>query len=204
MPSPMRSGTIARLALSAIFLCSCINPRYPSKGKPVVFRDNASLVFGRIQVVEDDVDVTGEFCDPTDLLSSTERLLGFTLLDLETRKVAQNVAVENDGAFYWILPAGAYRLMNMNYRTDVDPYLAFRIRDGSKYVYIGNIVLRSASRIVPHLSVPKRKAGIGREYDVVGISVEDDYEREVEGVKARFPGPGKEFVKSLMFPNHDR
>lgn len=136
--------------------------------------------------------------------SSTDRLLTFTLLNLESRQVVLNVIAEHDGSFYWILPAGYYRLINIGYRTDIDPYLAFKSEGGNRYIYIGNIVLESDSTRVPHMSLRKRKASIRTEYDLRNINIVDNFEYEANALKGRFPGRTYVAEKSLMFANHDK
>ena len=192
------------LTLLLLIFCSCIDIRYPAKGKTVVLQNDTSLIFGRVQVIEDNVDVTGDFCDPMSFFSSTDRLLSFTLLDLEWRKVALNVIAENDGSFYWVLPAGYYRIIKIEYRTDIDPYLAFRINGGNRYIYIGNIVLKSESEIVPHISLSKLKAKISTVHDRIDIYVEDNFEHETKVLKARFPDNAEVIEKSLIFTNYDK
>jgi hypothetical protein len=200
----MRLSFRVTLASVLMFYCSCINIRYPASGKPVLLKDNTSLIFGRIQVIEDNVDVTRDFCDPMSFSSSTDRLLTFTLLNLESRQVVLNVIAENDGSFYWVLPAGYYRLINIAYRMDIDPYLAFRIEGGNRYIYIGNIVLESESTLLPHISLRKRKAFISAEYDLRNIYIEDNFEYEANALKARFPGRAYIAEKRLMFTNYDK
>jgi hypothetical protein len=192
------------LTLLLVIYCSCINIRYPAEGKAVVLQDNTSLIFGRVQVIEDSVDVTRDFCDPMSFFSSADRLLSFTLLDLEWRKVALNVIAENDGSFYWVLPAGYYRIIKIGYRTDIDPYLAFRINDGNRYIYIGNIVLKSESAMVPHISLRKHKANLSTVYNLIDIFVEDNFEYETNALKAKFPDRAKVIEKSLIFTNYDK
>jgi len=184
--------------------CSCIDIRYPAKEKTVDLQDNTSLIYGRVQVIEDNVDVTRDFCDPMSFFSSADRLLSFSLLDLESRKVAMYVIAEHDGSFYWLLPAGYYRIIKIGYRTDIDPYLAFRINGGSRYIYIGNIVLKSESAMIPHISLRKHKANISTEYDLIDIYVEDNFEYETNVLKARFPDSAEIIEKSLVFTNHDK
>jgi hypothetical protein len=197
-------GFIVTLASVLIFFYSCIDIRYPASGKPVVPQDDKSLVFGRIQVIEDNTDVTREFCDPYDFLSSTDRLISFTLLNLETRQVVLHVVAEHDGSFYWILPTGYYRITNIAYRTDIDPYLAFKIEDKNRYIYIGNIVLESESTMFPHISVRKRKAYVRTEYNIINIDIKDAFEYEANVLRYRFPGGTYNMEKRLMFPNYDK
>lgn len=204
MKSFIRLGICIPLAYVLIISCSCIDVRYPTKGKPVVLRENTSLVFGRIQVIEDNVDVTSDFCDPMNISSSADRLLNFTLLDLETRKVVLTVIAESDGSFYWILPNGYFRITNIGYRTDVDPYLAFSVNGSNRYIYIGNIVLKSESNIVPHLSLRKHKATLKTEISDINITVEDNFIDEANGLKARFPNVAERVMKELMIANYDR
>lgn len=195
-------GLIATLA-SVLMLChSCIDIRYPTSGKQALPKDDASLVFGRIQIIEDNTDVTRDFCDPMSLFSSTDRLLTFTLLNLESRQVVLNVVAENDGSFYWILPAGYYRISNIRYREDIDPYLAFKIEGRNRYIYIGNIVLESESTLFPHISVRKHKASIRTEYNVIDINIEDHFEYEANALNDRFPGRTYVVEKRLMFTNY--
>ena len=192
------------LTMLLLIYCSCIDIRYPAKGKTVDLQDNTSLIYGRVQVIEDNVDVTRDFCDPMSFFSSADRLLSFSLLDLESRKVAMYVIAEHDGSFYWLLPAGYYRIIKIGYRTDIDPYLAFRINGGSRYIYIGNIVLKSESAMIPHISLRKHKANISTEYDLIDIYVEDNFEYETNVLKARFPDSAEIIEKSLLFTNHDK
>lgn len=194
----------ATFTLVLIFYCFCINIRYPESGKPALLKDNTSLIFGRLQVVEDNVDVTRDFCDPFSFSYSTDRLLTFTLLNLESRQVVLNVVAENDGTFYWILPAGFYRLINIGYRTNIDPYLAFKSEAGNRYIYIGNIVLKSESTMLPHMSFRKRKASIRTEYNIININIKDDFEYEANILKDRFPGRTYVTEKRLMFTNYDK
>jgi hypothetical protein len=200
----MQVGFIVALASVLMVCCSCIDIRYPKSGKPALPKDDASLIFGRIQVIEDHTDVTREFCDPMNFFSSTDRLLTFTLLNLESRQVVLNVVAENDGSFYWILPAGYYRIINIKYRTDIDPYLAFKSEGGNRYIYIGNIVLESESTLHPHISLHKRKSSIKTEYNIINIKIEDDYEYEANVFQDRFPGRTYVTAKRLMFTNHDK
>jgi hypothetical protein len=202
--SHMQAGFIVALASVLMFCFSCIDIRYPKSGKPALPKDDASLIFGRIQVIEDHTDVTREFCDPMNFFSSTDRLLTFTLLNLESRQVVLNVVAENDGSFYWILPAGYYRIINIKYRTDIDPYLAFKSEGGNRYIYIGNIVLESESTLHPHISLHKRKSSIKTEYNIINIKIEDDYEYEANVFQDRFPGRTYVTEKRLMFTNHDK
>ena len=204
MKSFIRLRICITLACILIVSCSCIDVRYPTKGKPVVFRDNTSLVFGRVQVIEDNVDVTSDFCDPMNIISSADRLLNFTLLDLETRKVVLTVIAESDGSFYWVLPNGYFRIINIGYRTDVDPYLAFTVNGSNKYIYIGNIVLISESKIVPHISLRRHKATFKTEISNIDITIEDDFIFETNGLKARFPNVTNRVTKELMFKNYDK
>ena len=192
------------LTLLLVIYCSCIDIRYPAKGNTVHLQDNTSLIYGRVQVIEDSVDVTRDFCDPMSFFSSADRLLNFSLLDLESRKVAMNVIAEHDGSFYWLLPAGYYRIIKIGYRTDIDPYLAFRINGGNKYIYIGNIVLKSESAIIPHISLRKHKANISTEYNLIDIYVEDNFEYETNVLKAKFPDRAEVIEKSLIFTNYDK
>lgn len=202
--SHVQVGFIVILASVLMFCYSCIDIRYPASGKPVIPKDDTSLVFGRIQVIEDNTDVTREFCDPLDLFSTTDRLLTFTLLNLESRQVVLNVVAENDGSFYWILPAGYYRITNIAYRNDVDPYLAFKSEGGNRYIYIGNIVMESESTLLPQISVRKHKASMRTEYNIINIDIEDDFEYEANVLKDRFPGRTYVAEKRLMFPNYDK
>ena len=204
MKSFIRLRICITLACILIVSCSCIDVRYPTKGKPVVFRDNTSLVFGRVQVIEDNVDVTSDFCDPMNFSSSIDRLLSFTLLDLETRKVVLTVIAENDGSFYWILPGGFFRIINIKYRIDVDPYLAFKVNGANKYIYIGNIVLISESKIVPHISLRRHKATFKTEISEINIEIEDNFIEEANGLKARFPNVDERIMKELMFTNYEK
>ncbi len=107
-----------------------------------------------------------------------------------------NAIAEDDGSFYWVLPAGYYRIVNIQYRTDIDPYLAFRVEGGGKYLYIGNIVMRAESSLA--------KADISAVYEVKDISVKDNGEYETNMFNARFPGRSYAVEKSLMFTNHDK
>jgi len=202
--SHVQVGFIVTLTLLLIFSYSCIDIRYPASGKPVVPKDDKSLVFGRIQVIEDNTDVTREFCDPFDFFSSTDRLISFTLLNLESRQVVLHVVVEHDGSFYWILPTGYYRITNIAYRTDIDPYLAFKIEGNNRYIYIGNIVLESESTLHPHISLRKRKASVKTEYNIIKIDIKDYFEYEANVLKDRFPGRTYVAEKRLMFTNHDK
>jgi hypothetical protein len=136
--------------------------------------------------------------------SSTDRLLTFTLLNLGSREVVLNVVVENDGSFYWVLPAGYYRLINIGYRTDIDPYLAFKFEGGNRYIYVGNLVLESESTLLPHISLRKRKASISSEYDIKNIDIEDKFEYEANVLKDRFPSKAYVLEKRLMFTNYDK
>ncbi len=184
------------LTLLLIICCSCVNLRYPAAGGPVLLRDDTSLVFGRVQVIEDDVDVTRDYCDPRQFFSPADKLLSFTLLELGSRKVSMNAIAEVDGSFYWILPAGFYRIINIQYRTDVDPYLAFKVEGGGKYLYIGNIVVRAESSLA--------KADISTAYELKDIDIEDNGEYEANIVNARFPGHPHVIEKSLIFTNYDK
>jgi hypothetical protein len=192
------------LTILLVLYSSCIDIRYPAKGKTVDLKDNTSLIYGRVQVIEDNVDVTRDFCDPMSFFSSTDRLLSFSLLDLKWRKVAMHVVAEHDGSFYWVLPAGYYRIIKIGYRTDIDPYLAFRINGGNRYVYVGNIVLKSESAMVPHISLRKHKANLSTVYDLIDIYVEDNFECETNVLKAKFPDRAKVIEKSLIFTNYDK
>jgi len=174
--------------LLLLICCSCINLRYPAASEPVLLHDDTSLVFGRVQVIEDDVDVTRDFCDPKVFLSSSDTLLSFTLLDLESRSIAMNVVAEDDGSFYWVLPAGSYRVIKILYRTDVDPCLAFTVEGGNKYIYIGNIVIRLGASA----------------QELTDISIEDKYEYECTRVKNKFPRSPYVAEKSLLFTNYDK
>lgn len=202
--SPVQIGFVVTLVSVLIFFYSCIDIRYPASGKPVVPKDDMSLVFGRIQVIEDNTDVTREFCDPYDFLSSTDRLISFTLLNLESRQIVLHVVVEHDGSFYWILPTGYYRITNIAYRTDIDPYLAFKIEDNNRYIYIGNIVLESESTMFPHVSLRKRTASIKTEYNIINIDIKDAFEYEANVLRDRFPGRTYDMEKRLMFTNDDK
>lgn len=108
-----------------------------------------------------------------------------------------NVIAEDDGSFYWALPAGYYRIINIIYRTDIDPYLAFKIEGGNKYIYIGNIVMRSES-------VLATQAGIRTAYEVKDISIEDNYAYEANVLNYKFPGGPYAIEKSLIFTNYDK
>lgn len=200
----MQVGFIVTLASFLIFFYSCIDIRYPASGKPVVPKDDKALVFGRIQVIEDNTDVTREFCDPLDFLSSTDRLISFTLLNLESRQVVLHVVVEHDGSFYWILPPGYYRITNIAYRIDIDPYLAFKIEGNNRYIYIGNIVLESESTRFPHISLRKRKASVRTEYNITNIDIKDVFKYEANVLRDRFPGRTYDVEKRLMFMNFDK
>jgi len=195
----LRLGSGVKFLPFILILCCCVNLRYPAKGKPVVLEDNKALVFGRVQVVEDGIDVTRDFCDPWKFSFSTHKLLSFFLLDLEKRGVAPTVIPERDGSFYWVLPRGNYRITKVEYRGEVDPYLAFRINNDNQYIYIGNLALISESSIVTHIPLPKHRGSVKREYSSPSISVEDKYEYETNILRTRFPGISEGIGKSLMF-----
>jgi hypothetical protein len=183
--------------------CLIIN-RYPSEGKPIVLQEGMVLVFGRVQVFENGIDVTRDYCDPWVFNSSSERLLDFLLLDLERRRVALHIIPENDGAFYWVLPRGFYKISLIRYREEFDPNLAFRIPEGDQYVYIGKLVIRAEMQLAPHGSLRKSHVDIRRDITFLETKVEDDYEHDRLVLVGRFRDLSGAIGKSLVFTNYQK
>lgn len=182
-------------SLLAIASGCLINNRYPSAGKPIHLTKDAVLVFGRVQVLENGVDATRAYCDPWAFGSSADRLLDFSLLDLEKRKVALHIIPESNGAFYWVLPRGFYKINLIRYKEDIDPQLAFRLPADQRCVYIGKVVIRSG-----RLS-PGGGAGLPRGGEGIETGVEDDFDFDSRSLKERFPDWIGPLGKAIAFPH---
>lgn len=193
------------LVFLAVLIGGClINNRYPSEGKPVSLQDGMVLVFGRVQVIEAGIDVTRDYCDPWVFNSSSDKLLDFLLLDLERRRVALHIIPERDGAFYWILPRGFYKISLIRYREEFDPNLAFRIPEEIQYVYIGKLVILAEKQMVPHVSLRRHHADIRPEITGLETRIEDDYEYDRQALFRRFPKLSGAIGKSIVFTNYQK
>ena len=181
-----------------------VNNRYPSEGKPIVLQEGVALVFGRLQVFEDGIDVTRDYCDPWVFNLSSERLLDFLLLDLERRRVALHIMPERDGAFYWVLPRGFYKISLIRYKEEFDPNLAFKIPEENQYVYIGKVVIRAEMQLAFRGSLRKHHVDIRRDITSLETKVEDDYENDRLALVRRFKDLSGAIGKSLLFTNYQK
>ncbi len=202
--------------LVVILLVACLPLRRPRAGGPITLRPGEALAFGRIRVL--DAEKQHEFLpfsgDPLDHVLKPDPIVTLELRRFEkpggavVYKTYNAPAVETDGSFCWILPAGDY-LLAANprlYGSDrFDPgetrgLARFSIPVGGGAVYVGTLVIRIGDGLFNLENVAK--AG-ETEYVVHDLQVLDDRERELAALRDRFKGVPEPVLTQLMSPERD-
>ncbi len=197
-------------------LVACLHLRVPRAGEPITLRPGEALAFGRIRLL--DAEKQHEFSpfsrDPLDHMLKPDPIVTLELRRFEkpggavVYKTYTAPAVETDGSFYWILPAGDYLLAGNPriYGSDrFDPgetreLARFNIPPGGGAIYLGALVIRIGDGLFNLENVAK--AG-ETEYVVRGLHVVDDRESEISALRDRFQTVPEPVLTELMIPEGD-
>lgn len=186
--------------LVVLFSGCVVDVRYPPAGRALVPGPAQALVFGRVRVLEDGVDVTREYCDPWAFSARSDALLDLALATADRRRVCLHAVTENDGAFYWLLPRGRYVLAEVRYGEGFDPALGFVVPDGAACVYVGTLELQATTGPVIHGALAKRRVHVRREVRELAVSVADEGDEERAALARRFAGMPVSCVTQLLVP----
>lgn len=207
MPAPgaalLMSGMRAEalLALAAATLAGCLSVGAPPAGRAVAPARGQALVFGAIRMV-DEKDAGIEYA-PVGWDPWNEPFFGpGPRLTLELRQLQPpggavvyrsqpTPPVEDDGAFYWLLPPGEYVLAgnprlygSKRFTTAETGTLArFAVPAGGGSLYVGTLVLVIRYDLVDLVRGWQRGEA---EYELVATRVVDEHARGAARVRERF------------------
>lgn len=200
----------AALGLCVLLLalggCAQAPPAAPTPTPPGVVDANASMVFGRIRLIENDQETTwgGHFDRPTPELYHVEADRFVNRISLAGGLFKE--AFEQDGSFCWTLPPGTYLISRIvpwqgnvtkadDTRKNIFPGIAFKVPEGSEAVYLGTL----------KISISARKDFMGNKWMTgrPSIQVLDEFERDQGIPRERYAGFSGRVGKQLMLWNRD-
>lgn len=176
--------------------------RTPRAGEPVAIQPGEALVFGRIRMLDaknEHIEYSPFVPDPWDqpfFAPGPRMTLQLRQLfppgGAYNYKVHPAPAIEKNGSFFWILPAGDYALLGnprlygskrFDERETV-PLAHFRVPATGGTIYLGTLIINidfGLQDIVPAWKTDEAEYGI-RSYRVV-----EEREPELSQLRARFP-----------------
>lgn len=137
-----------------------------------------TIVFGRINVIMDNVPVTWGYT----FMGRTEPGMFRVLIQSDTTSQAISHGLTGNGSFVWHLPPGGYTIVGFKYHTGTSGRIMahFTVLEGSPLLYIGTLEFRMTK------------------YTLYRMNITDEFEEAKQDLKSRFPELQGESVKSLM------
>lgn len=176
--------------------------RTPRAGEPVAIQPGEALVFGRIRMLDaknEHIEYSPFVPDPWDqpfFAPGPRMTLQLRQLfppgGAYNYKVHPAPAIEKNGSFFWILPAGDYTLLGnprlygskrFDERETV-PLAHFRVPATGGTIYLGTLIINidfGLQDIVPAWKTDEA------EYGIRGYRVVEEREQELSQLRARFP-----------------
>jgi hypothetical protein len=168
------------LAVSLLTRCGCAGARHGAARDDSTPGKDEALAFGRIVIMEDGADMRPYKERPVASLTIVRADGGSTELKAE---------VEEDGGFYWVLPAGDCYIEEIEYSGwKFKPWVAFNAPYPSVAFYAGTLMVGLSSK------GPQR----GGHRAVSSVDVVDEYGAEADALLERNPGFAYELNKGLM------
>jgi hypothetical protein len=196
--------TIAARLLLALLLCAlapaaCTTVEYPRAGRALDLPAGHSLLFGRITLSSH-----GQDLRPFSPLGAAPPAVGpelhLWLLRLGPRLVTPELAVDRDGAFWWMVEPGDYALVGNRHqlsseeasdldRQDMRVLALLRVPHGA-VAYAGDLELTAAQVTLD--------AGLQTAYEFWSATVVDRHDEAAATLFERFPGSRVGALRSLM------
>jgi hypothetical protein len=208
-------GIVAAIAAALCLLSACVSIGIPRAGERVAIRPGEALVSGRIRMLDarnESIEYSAFRFDPWDqpFFGPAPRMT------LELRqlfppggafkyKAHPAPAVERNGSFFWILPAGDYVLLgnprllgSERYTQEETEMLArFRVPASGGTVYLGTLIISVVYGLEDFLPAWRTEEA---EYTIRGRRVVDEREQGLTQLRERFPGIPEPVVTELMRP----
>jgi hypothetical protein len=185
----------------------------PRAGEPVAIQPGEALVFGRIRMLDttnEHIEYSPFWFDPWD-----QPFFGpGPRMTLELRqlyppggafkyKAHPAPAIEKNGSFFWILPAGDYELFGNprlygSERFDEEETMTlarFRVPASGGTIYLGTLIISIVFDFGNVVQGWKRNEV---EYAIRGFRVVDDRKQELSQLRARFPAIPEPVVTEPM------
>lgn len=203
---PLRSALLVSIVIAiAVTVClqsSCVSIGTPRAGQPVLIQPGQALVFGSIRMLggrNEDIECSPFWFDPWDqpFFGTGPRMT------LELRQLCSPGGVfkykaypappiETDGAFFWILSAGDYVLLgnprllgSKQFAQEETGMLArFSVSTTGGTIYIGTLIISIVFDIEDFVIAWNTGEA---EYEIRGLLVVDERERELSKLRERFP-----------------
>jgi hypothetical protein len=213
--APDRSAAVVALA-AAFALClltGCLPLRYPKAGEPVAPRPGEALVFGRIRMVSEGsrYEFRPFSRNPWDHVLKPDPDLSLELRRFEPPggafiyKAYPSPVVEDDGSFYWLLPAGDYALFGRprllaSQRGDpreAQEIARFTIPKGGGTVYVGTALIVLPQSVFEVTNMIRKG---WTEYEIRVVHIVDERDEALSNLRARFSSFPPPLVTALMRP----
>jgi hypothetical protein len=211
--SPYVAAFVATIGTLLCLLSACASVGTPRAGEPVTIRPGEALVFGRIRMLDaknEHIEYSAFWFDPwgQPFFGPGPRMT------LELRqlyppggaikyKSHPAPAIEKDGSFFWLLPAGDYHLLG-NPRlygserfnpAETEGLARFRVPASGGSIYLGRLIIR----IDFELPQPEHAWKTGEaEYTIHDCRVVDERERDLSRLHSRFPAIPEPVQTELM------
>jgi hypothetical protein len=213
---PLRGGSLASIVAAiavAVLLPACVSIGNPPAGQSVAVPSGKALVFGRIRMLDatkETIEYSPFAFDPWD-----QPFFGpGPQMTLELRqhyppggtfnyKTNPAPPIEANGSFYWILSTGDYELLgnprllgSRRFTTEETDTLAyFSVSTSGGTIYLGTLIIS----IVYDLQDVVRAWRSGEsEYEIRGLRVVDERERDLAQLRERFPAFPEPVVTGYM------
>lgn len=208
-----RAAGFAAVAAVLCLLSACVSIGTPRAGEPVAVQPGEALVFGRIRMLDankEHIEYSPFWFDPWDqpFFAPGPRMT----LELQQLyppggalkyKSHPAPAIEKNGAFFWVLPAGEYVLRGNprlygSERFDEQETMTlarFKVPASGGSIYLGTLIISivyGLEDVVPAWRTDEA------EYDIRGFRVVDDREQDLSWLRARFPSVPEPVVTELM------
>ncbi len=198
---------------AAVCLQSCVSIGTPRPGQPVVIHPGHALVVGRIRMLDatkESIEYSPFWFDPWD-----QPFFGpGPWMTLELRQVCPPGGVykykahpappiEADGSFFWILPAGDYVLLgnprllgSRRFTQEETGMLArFSVVTTGGTIYVGTLIISIVYDLADFVSAWRTGEA---EYEIRGLRVVDESERDLSKLRERFPVHPEPVVTEAM------
>ncbi len=204
---------VAAIAATLCLLSACVSIGIPRAGEPIAIQPGEALVFGRIRMLnakDEHMEYSPFWFDPWD-----QPFFGpGPRMTLELRRLYSPggafkykaylaPAIEKNGSFFWILPAGDYVLLG-NPRLpgskrfseeEAETLARFRVPAYGGTIYLGTLIIGVVFDLDDMVSAWRTGEA---EYAIRSRHVMDEREHELSQLRARFPAIPEPVVSGHM------
>ena len=204
---------VAAIAAALCLLSACVSLTIPRAGEPVALQPGEAFVIGRIRMLNaknEHIEYSAFWPDPWDQpffgpgpRMTLELHQLFPPGEMFNYKVYPALAIEKNGSFYWILPAGDYALLgnprlygSERYDEAETGILArFTVPANGGTIYLGTLII---SVVFDFGNVMEGWRRDETEYLISGYRVVNEREQELSRLRARYPAFPEPLVTGLM------